>query len=146
MRLERICARSTYDLPNLWLMMLESFFSSKKFVQNAKLIGIQTQMVPLKSHNSNGEIEYYHRLQRKACEMIFEELKSQRIRREVLLQMAVMINDDSEGSHIALFRAFILHQSYGVHYQTISKLYWQDYQRYQLAISNGACCSMKFYP
>jgi hypothetical protein len=53
--------------------------------------------VPVKAHNSVGQVERYYAPLRRAYEIIQDELKNEQIDKEIMLQMAIKAINDSAG-------------------------------------------------
>ena len=60
-------------------------------------MAIEIKGVPVEAHNSVGLVERYHTPLRRAYEIIRDELKDERIDKEMALQMAVKAVNDSAG-------------------------------------------------
>ncbi|KAI9035080.1 uncharacterized protein KD926_004645 [Aspergillus affinis] len=60
-------------------------------------MSIEVKKIPVEAHNSVGKVERYHVPLRRAYEILREELKDEKIDREMILQMAVKAINDSAG-------------------------------------------------
>jgi hypothetical protein len=72
-------------------------FASTEFRQLANSMAIEIKEVPVKAHNSVGQVERYYTPLRRAYEIIQDELKNEQIDKEMMLQMAVKAINDSAG-------------------------------------------------
>jgi hypothetical protein len=60
-------------------------------------MAIEVKEVPVKAHNSVGQVERYHAPLRRAYEIIQDKLEDEHINKEIMLQMAVKAINDSAG-------------------------------------------------
>jgi hypothetical protein len=72
-------------------------FTSKEFRQLAATMGITTKSVPVEAYWSIGQVERAHPILRRAYCIIAEELKSEGISKQTMLQMAVKAVNDTSG-------------------------------------------------
>lgn len=72
-------------------------FASRDFRQLAQLMSISTKEVPVEAHNSIGKVERYHTPLRRAYNIIQDELKGEKISKDMILQMAQKAVNDSAG-------------------------------------------------
>lgn len=108
----RACWYDVYLGPPVWVIHnTGTNFTSKKFCQNAISMVIQTQEVPIEAHNSIGKVERYHYPPRRSYQIISSELKDQIVSKEMKLQMAVKIVNDSIGPHGLVHKLLV----YGVY-------------------------------
>jgi hypothetical protein len=63
----------------------------------ANSIAIKVKEVPVKAHNSVGQVERYYVPLRHVYEIIQDKLKDEHINKEIMLQMAVKAINDSAG-------------------------------------------------
>jgi hypothetical protein len=75
----------------------EKNFVFTEFRQLANSIAIEIKEVPVKAHNSVGQVERYYALLRRAYKIIQNELKDKQINKEIMLQMAVKAINDLAG-------------------------------------------------
>ena len=86
-------------------------FISKEFKYNANLMGIRIKTVPVEAHNSIGLVERYHGPLRRAYQIIIAELSSSDITKDMALQMAFKVVNDSVGPNglvpiLLVYRAY----------------------------------------
>ncbi|KAJ5544720.1 hypothetical protein N7535_006892 [Penicillium sp. DV-2018c] len=72
-------------------------FTSTEFKQLASSMAITIKEVPVEAHNSVGKVERYHAPLRGAYDILREELRDEKVDREMILQMAVKAVNDSAG-------------------------------------------------
>jgi hypothetical protein len=72
-------------------------FVSTEFRQLANSIAIEIKKVPVKAHNSVGQVKRYYAPLRRAYKIIQNELKDEQIDKEMMLQMAVKAINNSAG-------------------------------------------------
>jgi hypothetical protein len=72
-------------------------FTSKEFRQLVATMGITTKSVPVEAHWSVGLVERAHLILRRAYCIIAEELKSEGVSKQTVLQMAVKAVNDTSG-------------------------------------------------
>ena len=53
--------------------------------------------VPVEAHNSVGKVERYHAPLRRAYDILREELQEEKVDKEVILQMAIKVINDTTG-------------------------------------------------
>jgi hypothetical protein len=63
----------------------------------ANSIAIEVKKVPVKAHNSVGQVKQYHTPLRRAYEIIQDKLEDKHINKEMMLQMTVKAINDSAG-------------------------------------------------
>ncbi len=94
----RICWIDTYQGPPEYIVHdAGKNFSSTEFRQHARSMAIEVKEVPVEAHNSIGKVERYHIPLRRSYEIIRDELDSEQIDKEIILQMAVKAVNDSAG-------------------------------------------------
>jgi hypothetical protein len=81
--------------PNIIVYNAEKNFASTEFRQLANSMAIEIKEVPVKAHNSVGQVERYYTPLRRAYEIIQDELKDEQIDKKIMLQMAVKAINDS---------------------------------------------------
>ena len=94
----RICWIDTYQGPPEYIVHdAGKNFSSTEFRQHARSMAIEVKEIPVEAHNSIGKVERYHIPLRRSYEIIRDELDSEQIDKEIILQMAVKAVNDSAG-------------------------------------------------
>ncbi|KAI0998004.1 hypothetical protein K3495_g10189 [Podosphaera aphanis] len=74
-----------------------SNFASKEFRHLSQTMAISTKEVPVESHDSIGKVERYHTPLRRACEIIRDEMKGEKISKEFTFQIAQKaVNDTAD--------------------------------------------------
>ncbi|KAJ8066993.1 hypothetical protein OCU04_004372 [Sclerotinia nivalis] len=92
----RKCWIDTYlGPPDYFIYDAGTNFSSKEFKQNTCMISIEVCEVPVEAHNSIGKVERYYTSLRCSYEIIQEELKDEKLDKEIILQMAVKAVNDT---------------------------------------------------
>jgi hypothetical protein len=94
----RVCWINTYLGPlDIIVHNAEKNFVSTEFRQLANSIAIEIKEVPVKAHNSVGQVKRYYAPLRRAYEIIQDKLKDKQINKEIMLQIAVKAINDSAG-------------------------------------------------
>jgi di/tripeptidase len=83
--------------PDIIVHNTKKNFASTEFRQLANSIAIEIKEVPVKAHNSVGQVEQYYTPLQRAYEIIQDKLKDEQIDKEIMLQMAVKAINDSAG-------------------------------------------------
>jgi hypothetical protein len=94
----RACWIDTYQGPPEYVVHdAGKNFTSMEFKQLALSMSIEVKEVLVEAHNSVGLVERYHAPLRRAYEIIREELKDEKIDKDMILQMAQKAVNDSAG-------------------------------------------------
>jgi hypothetical protein len=72
-------------------------FASAEFRQNARTMATEVKEVPVEAHNSIGKVERYYTPLRRSYEILQDELKEEKLDKELILQMAVKVVNDTAG-------------------------------------------------
>jgi hypothetical protein len=93
-----ICWIDTYlGPPDRLIYDARKNFVFTEFRQLANSMAIEVKEVPVKAHNSVGQVEQYYAPLRRAYKIIQDKLKDKQIDKEIMLQMAVKAINDSAG-------------------------------------------------
>jgi hypothetical protein len=78
-------------------------FTATEFKQLTASMLIEVKEVPVKAHNSVGQVKRYHTLLRRTYKILKAELKDKHINKEIILQIAVKaVNDSARPDEIIL--------------------------------------------
>lgn len=94
----RTCWIDTYlGPPDYFVHDAGKNFASIEFQTEARTMAVDVKEVPVEAHNSIGKVERYHVPLRRSYEILQQELGSQQLSRDSILQMAVKAVNDTAG-------------------------------------------------